>query len=131
VLFCVTSGSDFAKGADAPPASLPAWPFQIGAGQRPGTYWWCPGSAFTKDDIDYNLQRFRDGGFGFVHMIPIYGARGAEDRDITYLSPQWMEMLNHTVRTGARTVCRHDHRHRLVFRRAQPAGQRHRREGPL
>ena len=98
VLFCVTSGSDFAKGADAPPASLPAWPFQIGAGQRPGTYWWCPGSAFNKDDIDYNLQRFRDGGFGFVHMIPIYGARGAEDRDITYLSPQWMEMLNHTVR---------------------------------
>lgn len=98
VLFCVTSGSDFAKGADAPPASLPVWPFQIGAGQRPGTYWWCPGSAFTKDDIDYNLQRFRDGGFGFVHMIPIYGARGAEDRDITYLSSQWMEMLNHTVR---------------------------------
>ena len=81
-----------------PTEGQPAWPFKIGAEHRPGTYWWCPGSAFTRGDIDWNLERFREGGFGFVHIIPIYGARGAESRDIPYLSPQWMEMLDYTVR---------------------------------
>jgi hypothetical protein len=81
-----------------PTEGQPAWPFKIGAEQRPGAYWWCPGSAFTREDIDWNLEKFRDAGFGFVHMIPIYGARGAESRDIPYLSPQWMEMLDYTVR---------------------------------
>lgn len=83
----------------APPAAQPpAWPFAVGAEQRPGTYWWCPGSALTEPDIDWNLEHFRDGGFGFVHVIPIYGARGAEDRYLPYLSPQWMAMLDHAVR---------------------------------
>lgn len=76
----------------------PEWPFQIGAAQRPGTYFWCPGSAFRKEDIDYNLERFREAGFGFVHLIPIYGARGAEELYIPYLSPKWMEMLDYTIR---------------------------------
>ena len=75
-----------------------AWPMAVGAKQRPGAYWWCPGSAFTKADRDWNLEQFRDAGFGFVHLIPIYGARGGEARDINYLSPQWMEMFDFTVR---------------------------------
>lgn len=76
----------------------PAWPFSIGAAQRPGTYWWCPGNAFTREDIDWNLEQFHRAGFGFVHVIPIYGAQGYEARDIQYLSPKWMEMLDHIVR---------------------------------
>ena len=98
-LLCGGLGPGLARGADAPPArQQPGWPFQIGAGQRPGTYMWSPGSAFTKDDIDYNLQRFNEAGFGFVHIIPIYGARNATKSYINYLSPQWMEMLDHSVR---------------------------------
>ncbi len=35
-------------------------------------------------------------------MTPIYGVRGAEARFISYLSPQWMAMLDHTLREAAR-----------------------------
>lgn len=82
----------------AQPAKQAEWPFQIGAAQRPGLYFQCPGSAFTKEDIDWNLEQVRAGGFGLVHIIPIYGARGAEDSYIPYLSPKWMEMLDYTVK---------------------------------
>ena len=56
---------------------------------------------------------------GGVHIIPIYGAKGCEDKYIHYLSPQWMDMLRHVVKRGqaAGHVRRHDHRHRLVLRR--------------
>ena len=92
------AGASLLGAAAVPGQTAPAWPFAIGAAQRPGTYWWCPGSAFTKTDIDWNLERLREAGFGFVHLVPIYGARGAESKYLTYLSPQWMEMLDYTVR---------------------------------
>ncbi len=56
------------------------WPFPIRVEHRPGTYWWCPGSALTEADIDWNLQKMREGGIGTAHIVPIYGAKGAEDR---------------------------------------------------
>ncbi|MGQ9504167.1 MAG: glycosyl hydrolase [Thermogutta sp.] len=77
------------------------WPFAVTAAQRPGTYFWCPGSAFTREDIDWNLEQLRNAGFGFVHVIPIYGAGGAESQYIPYLSPQWMEMFDYLVRRAA------------------------------
>lgn len=94
----MASGGSTTEAAAVPPQPATAWPFAINAAQRPGTYWWCPGSAFTKADIDWNLERLRAAGFGFVHLIPIYGARGAEANYLSYLSPQWMEMLDYTVR---------------------------------
>jgi len=75
-----------------------AWPFAITAGHRPGTYFWCPGSAFTREDIDWNLEQLHRAGFGFVHVIPIYGARGAESRYIPFLDAQWVETLDNIVR---------------------------------
>ena len=77
------------------------WPFAVTPAQRPGVYWWWPGSAVTKADIDWSLGGYRDAGFGLVHVIPIYGARGAEPYQIPFLSPKWMEMLDHTVRKAA------------------------------
>ncbi|MDO8539998.1 MAG: glycosyl hydrolase [Opitutaceae bacterium] len=94
--WCVSAAAVLAGGA--PVADKAAWPFAITAAHRPGTYWWVPGSAFTKEDIDWNLRQLRDAGFGFVHIVPIYGARGAEARYIPYLSPEWMRMLDLTVR---------------------------------
>src|SRR5207249_3946961 len=43
------------------------------------------------------LEQYRAAGLGGVEICPIYGANGFEDRDIDYLSPQWMEMLAHTT----------------------------------
>jgi len=84
-----------------PSAATPtttSWPFPITAAQRPGTYLWCPGSAFTKADIDFNLQQLHDAGFGFVHVIPIYGAKDADDKAIPYLSSRWVEMFDYLVK---------------------------------
>ncbi|MBN1347455.1 MAG: glycoside hydrolase family 2 [Phycisphaerae bacterium] len=74
------------------------WPLEIKTQHRPGTYWWCPGSAFDKDSIDWNLEGLHKARVGTVHIVPIYGAKGYEDRYIQYLSPKWMEMLDHIVK---------------------------------
>ncbi|NGO39838.1 hypothetical protein G4L39_10600 [Limisphaera ngatamarikiensis] len=65
---------------------------------RPWTYWWWMGSAVDKTNLVRELTRYRQAGLGGVHIIPIYGARGWEDRYIPYLSPAWLEMLDFTVR---------------------------------
>lgn len=64
---------------------------------KPWAYHWWLGSAVDKENLSRELTRYRDAGLGGVHIIPIYGAKGAESRYIEYLSPRWMEMLRHTV----------------------------------
>jgi hypothetical protein len=76
------------------------WPFEITAQCRPGAYWWIPGSAFDAENIDWNLRQMSGGGIGTAHIIPIYGAKGYEQKYVKYLSPQWMSMLAHAVRTA-------------------------------
>ncbi|MFM2294335.1 MAG: hypothetical protein RLZZ350_748, partial [Verrucomicrobiota bacterium] len=73
-----------------------AWP-DITREQKPWCYWWWMGSAVDKTNLTKELTRYRDAGYGGVHIIPIYGAKGSEANYISYLSPRWMEMLAHTV----------------------------------
>ena len=77
------------------------WPV-ITREQRPWAYWWWMGSAVDKTNLTRELTRYRDAGYGGVHIIPIYGAKGWETNYISYLSPRWMEMLDHTVREAKR-----------------------------
>ncbi len=98
VLINVVAGFRGLEAGAADSSTAAPWPFAVTAGQRPGTYWWCPGSAFSIEDIDWNLKQLHDAGFGFVHVVPIYGAKGAEAQAIPYLSPRWMEMFEHIVR---------------------------------
>ena len=65
---------------------------------EPWTYWWWMGSAVDKENITYNIEQFAEAGMGGVHIIPIYGVKGYEDKFINYLSPKWMEMLAFTSR---------------------------------
>ncbi len=74
------------------------WPFEISVAQRPGTYWWCPGSAWDRASIDWNLENLKAGGIGTAHIIPIYGAKGYEDRYIPYLSKEWIESLQYILK---------------------------------
>ncbi len=60
------------------------------------------GSAVDPDNITAELINLKKAGFGGAHIIPIYGAKGWEDRVIPYLSPKWMEMLDYTVREAQR-----------------------------
>jgi len=77
------------------------WP-EPGPAAKPRAYWWWMASAVDTNNLARELTRYRDAGMGGVHIIPIYGAKGWESNYISYLSPQWMEMLDFTVREARR-----------------------------
>ena len=69
---------------------------------KPWTYWWWMGSAVTKQDITKQLEIFQKSGLGGVHIIPIYGVKGAEAGFIPFLGATWLDVMGHTVREGKR-----------------------------
>jgi hypothetical protein len=69
---------------------------------RPWAYWWWMGSAVDEASLAWNLKTCRDAGYGGLHVIPIYGVKGYENKYIDYLSPKWMEMLAFTVEEARR-----------------------------
>jgi hypothetical protein len=69
---------------------------------RPGVYWWWMGSAVDTTNITRELERYHAAGVGAAHIIPIYGAKGWEDRFIPYLSAPWMNMLRHAASEARR-----------------------------
>ena len=69
---------------------------------KPWAYWWWMGSAVDKKGITANLEDFAKAGFGGLHIIPIYGVKGEEAHFIPYLSPAWLDMLEHTVQEAKR-----------------------------
>ncbi|HTY86451.1 MAG TPA: glycosyl hydrolase [Candidatus Acidoferrum sp.] len=73
-----------------------AWP-ALTAPSRPWTWWWWHGSAVDETNITRELQRFHDAGLGGVQITAIFGTKGAEARDIPYLSPRWLAMMGYTV----------------------------------
>src|SRR5690242_15275635 len=89
-LFLVANNS--ARAADAPLA----WP-PITSQTRPWAFWWWMGSAVDKTNLTKELTRYQKAGLGGVHIIPIYGAKGWEDKYIPYLSPEWMAMMGWSV----------------------------------
>ncbi len=101
-LLAILGASLLPASASVVQADDAGWPFEIKTVHRPGTYFWCPGSAWDKANIDYNVERYHEAGIGTLHVVPIYGARGYEDKYIQYLSPKWLEMLDHLVRKARR-----------------------------
>lgn len=69
---------------------------------RPFVRWWWLGSAVDPEGLTFNLEEFAKKGLGGVEITPIYGVKGNEANDISYLSPKWMEMLGHTIAEGNR-----------------------------
>lgn len=78
-----------------------AWP-PITSQTKPWAYWWWMGSAVDKTNITKEMQRYHDAGLGGMHIIPIYGAKGFENKYINYLSPEWMEMMSWSVAEAKR-----------------------------
>ena len=60
------------------------------------------GSAIEKEEIKRHLETYRKVGIGGVHIIPIYGAKGYEERYIRYLTLEWMEMFRFTMAEAKR-----------------------------
>ncbi|MBO9201689.1 MULTISPECIES: glycosyl hydrolase [Niastella] len=90
ILACCITALSFSVSAQT------KWP-AINQQTRPWTRWWWMGSAVDEKNISSSLQQYSNAGFGGVEIVPIYGAKGYENRYIKYLSPQWMQMLDHTV----------------------------------
>ena len=102
LISCLVLFSAGAFAADDPAAAGPSpWP-EVTEQCRPWSYWWWQGSAVDEDNMRRELRRYRDAGWGGLHIVPIYGAQGQEARYIEYLSPRWLEMLDFTVKEAGR-----------------------------
>ena len=63
---------------------------------KPWTRWWWQGSAVDKTNLTASMQLYQQAGLGGLEITPIYGVKGTEDNFIDFLSPKWMEMLQHS-----------------------------------
>jgi alpha-L-rhamnosidase len=79
----------------------PGWP-EIARETKPWTRWWWHGSALTKEGITAEMEAYQKAGLGGLEITPIYGVMGYENQFVEYLSPQWMELLLHTLREAER-----------------------------
>ena len=75
------------------------WP-EITNTTKTWTRWWWMGSAVDKKNIRQNLIALQDAGIGGVEITPIYGAKGEEQNYLDFLSPEWMNLLDYTIRTA-------------------------------
>jgi len=100
LVLCVVAFPGVGRAAESADSPL-AWP-TITREARPWAYWWWMASAVDETNLTKELTRYRDAGYGGVHIIPIYGAKGWETNYLTYLSPRWMSMLNYTVTEARR-----------------------------
>jgi hypothetical protein len=78
-----------------------AWP-PVTRQTKPWARWWWLGSAVNKRDLTTEIEKYEKAGLGGLELTAIYGVRGEEDRFIKYLSPAWVEMLEHTLREADR-----------------------------
>jgi hypothetical protein len=90
LLACLVVGSSFAQ-----EQAHPAWP-AVERDHKPWTRWWWPASAVDTANLTRQLEALAAAHLGGVEITPIYGARGAEARSIEFLTPKWVEMLEHT-----------------------------------
>ncbi len=77
------------------------WP-QITSQNKPWTRWWWLGSIVNKNDLTAEMEKYKLAGLGGLEITPIYGVKGREDRAINFLSPQWMNALEHTLSEASR-----------------------------
>jgi hypothetical protein len=73
-----------------------SWP-EISKEAKPWTRWWWLGSDVDSVGLTYNLGELAKAGMGGVEITPIYGVKGREAHYKTYLSPEWMSMLEYTL----------------------------------
>ncbi|MCW3093951.1 MAG: glycoside hydrolase family 2 protein [Ferruginibacter sp.] len=69
---------------------------------KPWTRWWWEGSAVDKPNLTAAMQLYQKAGLGGLEITPIYGVKGAESKFIDFLSPKWMQMLQHTLAEAKR-----------------------------
>lgn len=77
------------------------WP-EITSQNKPWTRWWWMGNAVDTFNLTRALEEYARAGLGGVEITPIYGVKGYEQGFIEYLSPEWIDMLMHTLNEAER-----------------------------
>lgn len=72
------------------------WP-EITQQTKPWSRWWWPASAASEQDIAALLEKYAEVNLGGLEITPIYGVKGAEDKFIDFLSPEWMKLFSYTL----------------------------------
>lgn len=85
------------------PEEKPAltWP-AVTQSARPWTRWWWHGSAVDEANLTRLLKEYHSAGLGGVEITCIYGVKGNQERNLEYLSPAWLEVVQHSVREANR-----------------------------
>ena len=77
------------------------WP-TVTQTNKPWARWWWEGSAVDKKGLTWTMEEYRKAGLGGLEITPIYGIYGFEKEFLNFLSPKWMQMLDHTLAEGQR-----------------------------
>ncbi|HUQ64765.1 MAG TPA: glycosyl hydrolase [Flavitalea sp.] len=77
------------------------WP-TITETTKPRAWWWWMGSALNKMDITWNMEQYARAGLGGFEIVSIYGVHDYEKQFIKYLSPQWVNILDFTLKEAKR-----------------------------
>jgi hypothetical protein len=94
-------GGGGAARPQTPAAGALAWP-RLTSQSKPWTRWWWLGSAVNRRGLSAALAQYEKAGLGGLELTPIYGVRGAESQFIDFLSPEWVGMLEHTLKESNR-----------------------------
>lgn len=78
-----------------------SWP-TVNPEAKAGARWWWLGSALNKDDVAWNMKQYASHGIGALEITPLYGVKGNDANNISYLSPKWMDMLKFVQQEGAK-----------------------------
>lgn len=87
IIFCVSFLSVVAQNI--------GWP-DVKPEMKPAARWWWMGSAVDKKNLEYNISEYAAKGIGGLEITPIYGVKNNDANDISYLSAEWMDMLQYT-----------------------------------
>lgn len=77
------------------------WPTALPEAKA-GTRWWWLGSAVDRDGLEWNLGEYSRTGIGTVEITPLYGVKGNEHNELSFLSPGWMQALKDVEDIAAR-----------------------------
>lgn len=77
----------------------PEWP-DITHQTKPWTRWWWMGSAVNEQDLATVMEKYKNAGFGGLEITPIYGVKGYEDEFVDYLSSDWIDRLDFSLKKG-------------------------------
>ena len=77
------------------------WP-KVTQTALPWTRWWWHGSAVDDENLTHCLEQYAAAGMGGVEITCIYGVKGTKDRQLQYLSPEWIKAVTYAAQEAKR-----------------------------